>query len=111
MEIAARTLTLRDGSKDVSIPIHIFAPKEEKVRAWSCHYEIDWPEGKEAREAWGSDAIQAILLALQAIGSDIYTSTYHKSGNLFYEVPGRGYGFPVPVSLRQLLVGDDAKYL
>ena len=111
MEIATRTLTLRDGDHNVDIPIHIFAPKEQKPRAWSCHYEIGWPEGKEARDAWGCDSTQAIVLTLQAIGADIYTSTYHKSGNLFHEVPGRGYGFPVPASLRDILVGDDAKYL
>lgn len=110
MEIASRTLTLRNGADDISIPIRIFAPKEAQPRAWSCHYEIDWPDDKESREAWGCDAIQALFLTLQAIGTDIYTSTYHKSGNLFFESPGRGYGFPVPADLRQFLIGDDAKY-
>jgi hypothetical protein len=110
MEIAARTLTLRDGDKNIDIPIRVFAPKEQGPRAWSCHYEIDWPEGREARDAWGSDSVQAIFLTLQAIGTDIYTSYYHKSGHLFHGAPGHGYGFPVPVSLREFLVGDDKKY-
>jgi Domain of unknown function (DUF6968) len=111
MEIASRTLILRNGKDHIEIPIRMFTPKQQEPRAWSCRYEIDWPEGKEIREAWGVDSIQAMFLALQAIGSDIYTSTYHRSGNLYFEAPGRGYGFPVPVSLRDLLVGDDAKFL
>lgn len=111
MEIAARILTLRDGNNNVDIPIRIFAPKKQGVSAWSCHYEIGWPEGVEARDAWGINSLQAILLTLQAIGADIYTSAYHKSGHLFHEVPGRGYGFPVPASLRDVLVGDDATFL
>jgi hypothetical protein len=110
MKIATRTLTLRNGSGDLAIAIYLFAPTQQEARAWSCRYEIDWPEGKETRVAWGVDSVQAIFLALQAIGSDIYTSTYHKSGSLFFEAPGLGYGFPVPVSLHDLLVGDDKRY-
>jgi len=54
--------------------------------------------------------MQAIVLALQMIGSEIYATNYHKSGKLFLEVPGRGYGFPVTAGLRNSLVGDDVKY-
>src|SRR6202034_1009015 len=110
MEIASRTLTLRNGKTEIAIPIRLFAPQQHSAGDWFCRYEIDWPEGKKGRDAWGSDSFQAIILTLQAIGTDIYSSTYHKSGNLFFEAPGRGYGFPVPVTLRDLLIGDDAKY-
>ena len=111
MEIAARTLTVQDGASNLSILILIFPPVQQGANAWSCRYEIGWPEGKEIREIWGVDSVQAMFLALQAIGSDIYTSSYHKNGNLSFEALGKGYGFPVPSSLRDLLVGDDAKYL
>lgn len=37
-------------------------------------------------------------------------SSYHKSGKLALDARGRGYGFPVVSSLRDLLEGDDAKY-
>jgi hypothetical protein len=110
MEIATRTITLRDSGRDIDIPIRVLAPVQREARAWSCHYEIDWPEGKEARDIWGYDSVQAILLTFQAIGADIYTSSYHKSGNLFCERFGDGYGFPVPNNMRDLLEGDDTKY-
>jgi hypothetical protein len=32
-------------------------------------------------------------------------------GNLFWDKPGNGYGFPVVSSLRDLLVGEDAIYM
>jgi hypothetical protein len=108
MEIASRILLLRNGT-DIQIPVRVFAPIQQEPHAWSCRYQIEWPEGKETRDMWGVDSIQALLLALQAIGSDIYTSSYHKTGGLFFEMPGQGYGFPVPASLRDLLVGSDAK--
>jgi hypothetical protein len=109
MLIASRVLTLREADAEIEIPIRIFAPQEEDD-AWVCRYEIDWPEGTQAMTSWGGDSAQALILALSMIGADIYSSSYHKSGNLVLEAPGKGYGFPVPSSLRDLLEGDDAKY-
>jgi hypothetical protein len=51
--------------------------------------------------------MQAVLLALQMIGTVLYTSDYHKSGKLFWEKPGDGYGFPVPSNLQDMLIGED----
>lgn len=44
------------------------------------------------------------------VGTDIYTSDYHASGKLRWGEPGTGYGFPVPSSIRDLLIGDDKKF-
>jgi hypothetical protein len=110
MVMATRTLTLRDGDGDTKVEVRIFSPQPEKPSGWSCRYEIDWPHGQKAMEAGGADSIQALIIALCMVGAEIYTSSYHKSGNLFYEAPGRGYGFPVSNTLRDLLIGDDAVY-
>lgn len=109
MMIASRLLRLKGTESDAEIPIRIFAP-EQDGDAWSCRYEIDWPEGPQSMTSWGVDSIQALLLALNMIGADIYSSAYHKSGKLMLEAPGKGYGFPLPASLRHLLEGDDAIY-
>lgn len=109
--IASRELTLRNRGGDINIPVRIYAPTREKTGAWSCRYEVDWPDKKSVKEIFGFDSIQAIFLALQAIGAEIYTSNYHKSGQLFVDKPGDGYGFPVVPTFRDLLVGDDLKYL
>ena len=110
MLIATRTLTLRTADGDKPVPIRIFAPEQKDVRAWSCRYEIDWPDRQKCMDAGGADLVQALEIALKLIGATIYTSTYHQSGNLFFETPGKGYGFPVSPNIRDLLVGDDAKY-
>ena len=45
------------------------------------------------------------------IGAELYVSDEYKSGALVWHSPGRGYGFPVPQTIRDLLVGDDRKFL
>jgi len=55
--------------------------------------------------------VQALEIALRLIGAQLYASTYHQEGTLVFGKPGAGYGFPVPVNMRDLLVGDDAEFL
>jgi hypothetical protein len=110
MIVATRLLTLRRAQGDVEIPIRIFAPEPQEID-WSCRIEIDWPDEKLARAAVGVDAIQAIELALRMVGAQIYASDHHKSGALEWLEPGKGYGFPVPNNIRDLLVGDDQRFL
>jgi hypothetical protein len=110
MIIATRVLTLRRPKGDIKISIRIFAPVPEEID-WSCRLEIDWPDGTRRLDVGGVDAVQAIELAMKAIGSQIYTSDHHESGNLVWLEPGRGYGFPVPNGIRDLLVGDDKTFL
>ena len=111
MLIASRVLTLLDGNDQVRIPIRIFAPERLQNGSWFCRYEIDWPGEEHKMEIGGFDSAQALVLALQAIGAEIYSSNYHKSGKLYLDKPGAGYGFPVVPTFRDLLEGDDAKYL
>lgn len=110
MLIASRVLTLRDGSAAIEIPIRIFAPQKTPDDSWSCHFQIDWPDRKSAKDIFGFDSMQALICALQIIGAEIYSSGYHKAGQLSWAKPGDGYGFPVAPTLRDLLQGDDAKY-
>jgi hypothetical protein len=111
MLIATRELTLLDGGNDIKIPIRIFAPEFESPGAWSCRYEVDWPGENHVMTVWGFDGVQALLHALQIIGAEIYSSNYHEAGQLFFDKPGSGYGFPVMSNIRDLLQGNDKKYL
>lgn len=111
MTVATRTLKLRWDGANRDVCVRIFAPEQQAPCEWSCTYEIDWPEGMRKCAAHGADSVQALLLALKMIGSEIYASDYHKSGALSSADSWQGYGFPVPPSLRGLLIGDDAKYL
>jgi hypothetical protein len=106
MVIAARILTLRQDSRDIEIPIRIFAPVKDGA-SWSCKFDVGWPEETWAMAAGGADSIQALQIAMQLIGAQIYASDHHAAGKLMWLEPGRGYGFPVPSGIRDLLVGND----
>ena len=108
MLIAYRRLVITGPSGDTEVPVRLFQPENDDGM-WTCRYEIDWPSEKWSRFAAGADSIQALILALQKIGAEIYTSSYHRSGSLRWLERQRGYGFPVPSNVRDLLRGDDAK--
>jgi hypothetical protein len=110
MIIATRLLSLKSDDGEVDIPIHIHAPERARVD-WKCRFEIGWPDGNVERWGTGVDAVQALLIALQMIGVEIYTSQYHESGRLRWLTAGGGYGFPVSANARDLLSGDDRKFL
>ena len=108
MQIANRTLKIRRRSApDVTVAVRVFAPRCVG-RVWSCRYEIDWPGSTRKRDISGFDSMQTLVLALQAIGTELYMSEHHQAGELVWEQEGRGYGFRVPDNIRDLLVGDDA---
>jgi hypothetical protein len=102
MLMAIRSLRVWHAGGDVDVEVRLYMPEQDE-QAWVCNYEIGWPTGMKRSVARGVDAIQAILLALYKI----YTSDYHKAGKLIWLAPGRGYGFPLSKSVRDLLTGDD----
>jgi hypothetical protein len=110
MVIASRILKLAVPPGETEVPIRIFQP-EQIGGEWICRFEIDWTDEQEAMEMRGYDSVQALLLALQMVGSRIHASDEHQSGRLFLEAPGRGYGFPVVPSERGLLAGDDRQFV
>ncbi len=110
MPIAERLLKISPSDTTLDVVVRIYAPEKQSGNSWSCVYEIDWPEQPKKMTVWGADSMQTIVLALQMIGADLYTSNYHKAGELSFERPGGGYGFPVGRGMRDLLEGDDAKF-
>jgi hypothetical protein len=110
MIVASRVLKLRDANGEREIGVRICRPEQDDG-AWLCRYEIDWPDGTKGMSVGGFDAMQSLVGALQIVGAEIYASDYHKSGNLYWDAPGNGYGFPVVGGVRDLLQGDDLKYL
>jgi hypothetical protein len=109
MIIATRTILLREKKRDVEIPVRIHAP-ERSDGHWICRFEIGWPEGNAQRWGAGEDAVQALVIALQMIGAEIYTSPHHEARRLSWLGRDHGYGFPVANIIRDLLVGDDKKF-
>ena len=111
MLVATRILKLRQPDGVTDIPVRIYMPQQEASGAWGCRFEIDWPDSLSRKTIFGVDAIQSLVLALQMIGFEIYTSDYHEADELYFDTPGEGYGFPVMPPYRDLLQGEDARYL
>lgn len=81
MNAISRVLKMNDRGRKIEVPVRIFWPVEERS-AWFCRWEIDWPGRTRTNSARGFDAIQALINALQMVGSEIYCSEEHKSGQL-----------------------------
>jgi hypothetical protein len=109
MQFARRRLAVLDNGALRDVEVRVFSPEEED-RAWICRYEIDWPERVRKGAGFGVDGVQALTIALQNIGVELYASPYHRAGTLVFDKAGNGYGFPIAKSARHLLVGDDAKF-
>jgi hypothetical protein len=108
MLIGTRLLRAGISGGTVEVPVHLYLPVFSD-RAWSCRFEIEWPDGTRSSEAWGIDALQAVHMAMQKIAAELYMSPYHKQGLLSWGQAG-GYGFPITKNGRDLLVGYDKEF-
>jgi len=111
MLVATRILKLRQADGETQIPVRIYAPQPEASGSWGCRFEIAWPERPSDKTIFGVDAMQSLVLALQMIGFEIHTSSYHEANELYFDRPGEGYGFPLMSAYRDMLQGEDVKYL
>jgi hypothetical protein len=110
MLVISHMLYLKAGNDEIPVEIRVFKPVL-KEGIWRCRYEIDWPEGLVAMEAGGIDELQSLTSALMMVGVEIYRTSYHEEGQLRAPTRESGYGFPIVSNCRDLLVGNDAKYL
>jgi len=90
----------KQSRSEIHLPI-------DKNGHWECEYEIGWPGAPKKSEAGRIDSIQALLLAMQKIGIDLYASHAHRSGKLKWEHPGGGHGFPLHSTVQDLYEADD----
>ncbi|WP_421990671.1 DUF6968 family protein [Qipengyuania sp.] len=60
---------------------------------FSCRYEIKWPDGLRSRSAWGVDSVQSLLLAMQAMHSDLLLRR-ERDGLEVRWLDGRELGLP-----------------
>ena len=108
MIIVQRLLPHAAPGNERNVMISVCAPLRGE-HDWNCVCQIAWPKEPHRGSGYDVGGMKALQLALQAIGTEIYTSDYHQSGYLYWKQPGQGYGFPVPLTIRDLLVGEDAR--
>lgn len=116
MVIGTRALTaICKSGEHKPVVLQVEAPVQE-AGIWRCWYEIRWPEdGWPAHVtrsfAYGDDPLGAVQMGLMKLGADLHFSSYHREGTLFWTEGQIGYGVIVPKDARDLLRGEDARYL
>ena len=103
MIIAERVIQV-SGSDKTDVLVRIFSPKKQQ-KDWSCQYEIDWPDQLITRKIHGVDSAQALVLAIYMVGTELYSSSYHKQGRLTLDGKKGDFGFPVPKLIRDDVPG------
>lgn len=103
--IATRRLSLADGSP---VTIELGMPYADGDNPdYLCPYRITgWGSGR-VRGSFGVDPIQALTLAMQAIGTDLYSSDEYRSGSLRWFKPHDDLGLPVLPGLEDVLPKED----
>lgn len=97
--VAMRKLEL---SGNDCVEILIFEPQEKLKHEFHCKFRIIGLNGDYFRNVVGEDGVQALMLALERIGIDLYTSEAAKAGKLTWNGEA-DLGFPVPSGLEDLL--------
>jgi hypothetical protein len=92
---AERQLELSDGS---AVIVRFFRPEPREVDH-CCDYQISWPDRERRFHIYGIDAVQALILAMQAAHADLLSSPEGKSGLLLW-LGERDLGLPLPAALK-----------
>ena len=87
-------MSLDDGS-EVIVEIGRPFNAPEIGEEFYCPYRITGLGDRKVRGIPGFDAVQALLLALQTVGVDLYASDEGKAGKLSW-LGQRDLGFPLP---------------
>lgn len=103
--IAERKFRLKSDAS-VVITARVYRPLMDGDD-FRCDYSIDWPGKSENGKAFGVDSVQALLLAIQRVGVDVYCSDYVKNSDMIWLEEGRGFGLVLPSNLADLYRGDD----
>lgn len=107
MVILQRVLTATIDGTSVKVPVNLYLPMQDGSGDFRCDYEIGWPAKVRKFHAYGADGVQSVLLAMQMIGVELYSSDLHKTNRLSWLAPGDGYGFPLPKGSRDFYAGSD----
>ena len=101
--IATREIDIDDNRK---VTVAIGMPQEfPEGHDFYCPYQILGMGRENVRYGAGVDPVQALILTLQIIGTDLYTSDAFKAGRLRY-LGSRNLGFPVPENISDIIPED-----
>lgn len=64
--------------------VRFYQPTKNPTGEYKCRYEIAWPDKTKGRHAHGIDMVQALLLAMRVVHTELKESDYFKRGELTY---------------------------
>lgn len=108
MSAITRILKLRQPSHTIEVPVDV-GPPALAEGTWTCPFRIGWPSEPKTGHALGVDSMQALYHAMQLVAVQLYMSEAHQRGDLYWDRPGNGYGYPLPIGGRETAIGDDKK--
>lgn len=73
-----RSFDLDDGQ----LIVRFYAPGKEPGGEFKCRYSIGWPEREVRRYACGLDGVQALMLAMRSVHTELVDSDAYKPGRL-----------------------------
>lgn len=59
-----------------------YLPFKASGGEFQCHYSVGWPEQEVRRYACGLDGVQALMLAMRSVHTDLVDSEAYKDGRL-----------------------------
>ena len=62
--------------------VRFYAPTKAPGGEFQCHYSIGWPEREVRRYACGLDSVQALMLAMRTVHTDLVESAAYKDERL-----------------------------
>jgi hypothetical protein len=102
-----RVYLLAHAGETRDLAVRVGKPEVVSQREVTVLAEILWPEGTWSLRVGGSDMFQAVLLAMQAIAINLYTSAAHSERRLSFPGQRGGYGLPLMPGVTDLYEGDD----
>jgi hypothetical protein len=95
MPFIERQFELSDGAQVV---LRFNEPVADQ-KDFRCDFEIAWRNDIRKSHAFGVDAVQAILMAMQKAHIDLLASSHAKAGELTW-LGNRNLGLPLPANIK-----------
>lgn len=64
------------------LAVRFYAPAKAPGGEFRCRYSIGWPEGVSGRHVCGLDGVQALMLAMRTVHTQLVESDAYKAGRL-----------------------------
>jgi hypothetical protein len=102
--VVERTFTVVGGKPSV-IAVKIGNPKKLSGHDdYKCENQICGLKNNNIKHACGIDSLQALMLALERVGAEIYTYQDHKDGRLRWAGDESGLlGLPIPNNIEDII--------